>query len=148
MELQQRIEHSLKEAMLKKDETGRNAIRLLLTAMKVKEKELKRPLTEAEIQQVIASQIKQRRDSAEQFVRGARQDLADLEEAEARVLQAFLPEALSREALEQLVDEAIAEVDAHSPKDMGKVMKSLMPKVAGKADGKEVNELVREKLST
>lgn len=146
MELQERIEHALKDAMREKNEDKRNAIRLLLTAIKVKEKELKRSLTEAEIQQAISSQIKQRRDSVEQYTRGGRQELVVKEEEEIRILQAFLPEALPIEALERMVDEAIAEVGAKSAKEMGKVMKNLMPKVAGRADGKQLNELVRKKL--
>jgi uncharacterized protein YqeY len=146
MELQERIERALKEAMRERHETKRNAIRLLMTALKVKEKDLKRALNEAEMQQVIASQIKQRRDSVEQYRQAKRADLAALEEEEIGILQAFLPEALSPEALERLVREAIAEAGAQSVKDMGKVMKVLMPKLAGRADGKQVNELVRAKL--
>ncbi len=146
MELQERIEQALKEAIREQSENKRNAIRLLLTAIKVKEKELKRALNETEIQQVIASQIKQRRDSVEQYQAAKRADLAATEEDEIHVLQAFLPEALTPEALEQLVSEAIAKTGAHSGRDMGKVMKALMPKIAGRADGKLVNELVGRKL--
>ena len=147
MELQKRIEDQLKEAIRARDEGKRNAIRLVLTAMKVKEKELKRALSEAEVQQVLGSQIKQRRDSVEQFGQAGRQDLVETEEYEIKVLQGFLPEALSEDVLEQLVDEAVAAVGASGVKDMGKVMKALMPKVAGRADGKLVNELVRGKLT-
>lgn len=146
MELEERIDHALKDAIRGKDENKRNAIRLLLTALKVKEKELKRKPLEVEIQQLISSQIKQRRDSSEQYTRGGRKDLADKEEAEILILQAFLPEALSAETLEKLIDEAVAETGATAAKDMGKVMKSLMPKIAGRADGKLVNELVRKRL--
>jgi uncharacterized protein len=146
MELHERIEHALKDAIRERSENKRNAIRLLLTAIKVKEKELRRALDETEIQQVVSSQIKQRRDSVEQYQAAKRPDRAALEEDEIRILQTFLPEALSPEALEKLVNEAIAEVGAQSLKDMGKVMKALMTKVAGRADGKQVNELVRAKL--
>ncbi len=146
MELQERIEQALKGAIREQSENKRNAIRLLLTAIKVKEKEHKRALDEIEIQQVIASQIKQRRDSIEQYLAAKRADRAAVEEEEVRILQAFLPEALSTETLERLVADAVAEVGAQSVKDMGKVMKTLMPKVAGRADGKLVNELVRAKL--
>lgn len=146
MELMPQIEQALKEAMREKAEVKRDAIRSLLTALKVKEKEIKRQPSEAEIQQAIATQIKQRRDAAEQYQRGNRQDLAQKEEAEIQVLQVFLPEALSPEALAELVDAAIAESGAQSAKEMGKVMKVLMPKVAGRADGKLLNELVRQKL--
>ena len=146
MELQGRIEQALKTAIRERNENKLNAIRLLLTALKVKEKELKRALSETEIQQVIASQIKQRRDSIDQYRAAQRADLAAVEEDEIRMLQEFLPEALTPEALKELVEEAIAEVGAQSAKDMGKVMKALMPKIAGRADGKQVNELVRGKL--
>jgi uncharacterized protein YqeY len=147
MELQQRIELALKEAIREKNENKRNAIRLLLTAIKVKEKEVVHTLSETEIQQVISSQIKQRRDAVEQFLRADRKDLVENEEEELRILQGFLPEALSLEALTVLVDEAVAEVGAQSVKEMGKVMKALMPKVAGRADGKQVNELVKARLN-
>ncbi len=147
MELQRRIDAALKEAIRARQESRLNALRLLLTAVKVKEKELKRPLEEAEMQQVISSQIKQRRDSADQYLLGGREDLAALEKEEIEVLQSFLPEQLAPEALAQIVEAVIAESGAQSAKDMGKVMKLLMPRVAGRADGKLVNEMVRSKLS-
>lgn len=146
MKLQERIEQALKEAIREKHENKRNAIRLLLTAVKVKEKELKRALDEMETQQVIASQIKQRRDAVDQYQLAQRADLAASEEDEIRILQAFLPAALTPEALEKLVVEVIAELGAQSAKDMGRVMKALIPKVAGRADGKQVSELVRSRL--
>jgi len=146
VKLQERIEQALKEAIREKHENKRNAIRLLLTAVKGKEKELKRALDEMETQQVIASQIKQRRDAVDQYQLAQRADLAAGEEDEIRILQAFLPAALTPEALEKLVVEVIAELGAQSAKDMGRVMKALMPKVAGRADGKQVNELVRSRL--
>ncbi len=146
MSLQAQIELALKEAIRERSETKRNAIRLLLTALKVKEKEIRRELNEAEIQQVIGSQIKQRRESEEQYRLAGRPDLAGTEQEEARVLQAFLPEALAVEVLEAMIDQVIAEVGANSERDIGKVMKALMPKVGGRAEGRQVNELVRRKL--
>lgn len=146
MSLLQEIEGALKDAMKEKNENKRNAVRLLLTAVKVKEKELRRVPNDQEIQQLISSQIKQRRDSVEQYTKANRRDLAGMEEEEIAVLQAFLPEALTPEALEALINEVIAEVGAQSAKDMGKVMKALMPKIGGRADGKTVNEVVRRKL--
>lgn len=148
MNLQQQIEQALKDAMREKDEDKRNAIRSVLTAIKIKEKELKRSPTETEIQQLIANQIKQRRESLEHYSQAGRQDLAGSEKNEITVLQSFLPEALTPEQLDQLIDEVIKEVEAHSPKDMGKVMKVLMPKIAGRAEGKQVNEIVKEKLQS
>ncbi|MHC1743145.1 MAG: GatB/YqeY domain-containing protein [Syntrophobacteraceae bacterium] len=148
MELTQHIDRALKEAIREKDENKRNAIRMLMTVIKVKEKELRRMPEEAEIQQLITSQIKQRRDAVEQFRAGGREDLAQNEEQEIAILQGFLPEQLSGEAVDALVDEAIAATGAASAKDMGKVMKALMPKVAGRVDGKQLNERVKQKLAS
>jgi uncharacterized protein YqeY len=146
MELLRRIELALKDAIRDKDATRRDAIRMVLTGIKNKEKDLRRVPDDAEIQQLIVTQIKQRRDSAEQYLQGGRPELAAKEEEELRVLQEFLPEQLSPEALDSLVAEAIKEAGAESMKDLGKVMKILMPKVAGRADGKQVNAVVRQKL--
>jgi uncharacterized protein YqeY len=147
MELKRRIDAALKEAIRSRQGSRLNAVRLLLTAVKVKEKELKRPLEEPEIQQVVSSQIKQRRESAEQYQQGGREDLAALEREEIEVLQGFLPEQLAPEDLAEVVEAVIAESGARSARDMGKVMKLLMPRIAGRADGKLVNEMVRSKLS-
>jgi uncharacterized protein len=146
MELHQQIENALKEALREKNETKKDALRMLLSALKVKEKELRRLPNEVETQQTITTLIKQRRDSAEQYKAGARADLASKEEAEIHILEAFLPQQLSISELEALVDSAVAEAAATSRKEMGKVMKVLMPKVAGRADGKQVNELVMRRL--
>jgi uncharacterized protein len=146
MELRERIENALKEAMREKAENKRDAIRMLLTALKVKEKEIKRLPDEAETQAAISNLIKQRRDSVEQYKAGGREDLAAKEEDEIKVLQVFLPEQLSPEELEKIVDEAVSESGASSQKEMGRVMKILMPRIAGRADGKTVNELVRRRL--
>ncbi len=146
MELRAKIEEALKDAMRNKKENARDALRMLLTSLKVKEKELRRQPNEVEIQQTISSLIKQRRDSAEQYKAGSRSDLAAKEEDEIRILEEFLPQQLSPEELGKLVAEAVSEAGATSQKDMGRVMKILMPKVAGRADGKTVNELVRSRL--
>jgi uncharacterized protein YqeY len=119
---------------------------MLITALKFKEKEIKRQPDEIEIYQVVSYLIKQRRDSADQFREGGRADLAAKEEDEIRILQDFTPEQLSPEELEKMVGEAVAEAGASSQKDMGRVMKILMPKLAGRAEGKTVNELVRRRL--
>jgi len=146
MDLMSRIEQALKEAIREKNEDQKNALRLLLTAVKLKEKELKRLPNDAEVQQIISTLIKQRREAAEQYLKGNRQDLAGHEEEEILLLRVFLPEALSPGELEKMIREAVAETGAQSLKDMGKVMKVLMPRMAGRADGKEVNELVRKQL--
>ncbi len=147
MGLKEQIDNALKEAIKNKDEVAKNALRGVITALKNKEKELRKELSEQDIIKVLSSQVKQRKDSIEQFRKGGREDLADKEEAEIKVLEAFLPEALSDEELLKLIEECIEEAGAKTPKDMGKVMKLIMPKVAGRADGKKVNELVRSKLS-
>lgn len=147
MELLERINTALKEAIKSKDTDTRNAIRMLLTAIKNKEKELRRELQEQEILQLIATAIKQRKDSIAQYEKGGRTDLADAERREVRILQQFMPEELSPEALQAMVREVIQEVGATSVKDLGKVMKPLMAKIAGRADGKTVHEMVRQELS-
>lgn len=146
MELQQQIEQALKEAMRHRDVDRRNAVRGLLTAVKNKEKDLKRTLNDSEIQQLIVAQIKQRKDAVEQYQQAKREDLAATEQHEITILQKFLPEPLSPAELDRLLDEAIEQVGARSVKDLGKVMKVLMPKLTGRADGKQVNELARNKL--
>lgn len=146
VELLDEIEQALKDAIKSRNEDKRNALRMLLTAIKNKEKELRRQPTEPEIRQLIAGAIKQRKDSIEQFVRGGRTDLAEKENKEMEILQSFLPQPLEPEALTALIMEAIRETGAASLKDMGKVMKVLMPRVAGRADGKTVQEMVRAHL--
>ncbi|MGD9504581.1 MAG: GatB/YqeY domain-containing protein [Syntrophobacteraceae bacterium] len=146
MELSKRLEEALKEAIRNKDATRRDAIRMAMTGVKNKEKDLRRAPNDAEIEQIIGSQIKQRKDSIEQYLQGGRPELAAKEEEEMKILMQFLPEQLSTETLERIVSEAVAESGATSAKEIGKVMKVLMPKVSGKADGKLVNELVRRKL--
>ena len=147
MELRVRIEEALKNAIREKNETAKDALRMLLTSVKVKEKEIRRQPSETEIHQVISSLVKQRHDSVELYGKGGRADLAKKEEDEIQVLQAFLPQQLSLEELERTVVEAVLEAGAASLKDMGRVMKILMPKVAGRAEGKMVNELVRSRLA-
>ncbi len=146
MELKERINQALKQAMLDRDEVRRNTIRMLLTAIKNKEKELRRELEEIEIQQAIAGGIKQRRDSVEQYRKGDREDLAAAEEKEIGILQEFLPRPLSQGELETLIEQAVNETGARSVKDMGKVMKWIMPRVTGRVEGKTVNEMVRKRL--
>ena len=146
MGLQEIVQQTLQGAIREQDEIKRNAVRLLLTAMKNKEKELRRQLTEEEITQTISSQIKQRRESVEQYLQAARPDLADQEEKEIQVLQNFLPEPLADAELEQLIAGVISETGAQSARDMGMIMKAIMPMVSGRADGKRVSELVRQKL--
>ena len=147
MSLQQKISDALKEGMRAKDEAKLSSLRLVLTAMKKREKEVRRPLEDQEVGAVISSQIKQRRESIDQYRKVGREDLAEAEERELEVLQAFMPEQLSVEEVSQAVDEVIAEVGAVSMRDMGKVMKATMAKLAGRADGRAINAMVKAKLS-
>ena len=148
MSLQDKIAAALKEAMRSKDQAVITSMRLLLTAMKVREKEVCRGLRDDEILAVISSQIKQRRESVEQYRKCGRADLAQAEESELKVLQSYLPAQLSEEELAKEVDGIIAEVGAASAKDMGKVMKAAMAKLAGRADGRTVNALVKARLGS
>jgi uncharacterized protein len=146
MALKDRLDAELKTAMREKDQVKLSTVRMLKSAVKYREIELMKPLDDAGIQAVIASEIKRRRDSVEQYRGGGREDLAGKEEAEIAVLQGWLPEQLSPEELAKVVDAVIARVGAQGPKDMGKVMKELLPEVQGKAEGKAVSELVKQKL--
>ena len=147
MELRQRLDHDMKEAMRGKDTPRLTTIRMVRSVIKNREIELKRELDEQAIIEVIATIVKQRRESIRMFSEGGRADLVAKEEAELAVLQDYLPRQLDRREIEVLVSQAIADSGAQGAKDMGKVMKILMPQVAGRADGKLVNDIVREKLS-
>ena len=147
MTLVERLEAELKRAMLARDDARRDALRLLLASLRGAEKELQRPLHEDEELQVLQRERKRRLEAAEAFRGGGRDDQADAEERELEVLEEFMPEPLSEEALEEIVDSAIAEVGATSMRDFGRVMADVMPQVSGRADGSTVSQLVREKLA-
>ena len=133
--------------MKAKDAARLSALRMMKAAIMNKGVEKGHDLDDAEVLQVVASLVKQRRDSIEQFSKAGRTDLVDKETAEIAVLEEYLPPAASADEIDAAVAAAIAETAAASPKDMGKVMKAVMPKLAGKhADGKTVNEAVRRKL--
>lgn len=134
--------------MRKHDPIRLTALRMLKAALMNREVERGRALDESESLQVVAALVKQRKDSIEQFQKGGRQDLADKEASEIKVLEAYLPPAADPAVVEQAVADAIRETGASSPKDMGRVMKAAMAKLAGQSvDGKTVNELVRRKLA-
>jgi uncharacterized protein YqeY len=138
----------IQSAMKRRDQTTLDALRMLKTALTMKSVEKGRELDDAESVQVVNALVKQRRDSIEQFTRGGRQELADKEAAEIVVLERYLPAAATPEEITAAVDVAIEETGATSLKDMGRVMKAALPRLAGKnADGKAVNEVVRRKLS-
>jgi uncharacterized protein YqeY len=145
--LLEHISQDIAAAMRAKETVRLGALRMAKAAMMNREVEKGKALDESESQQVLASLIKQRRDSIEQFKKGGRNDLADKEAAEIVVLETYLPPPLDAAALERIVDDAIAETGAASAKDLGKVMKAVMPKLAGQTvDGKAVNDIVRRKL--
>ncbi|HZR22786.1 MAG TPA: GatB/YqeY domain-containing protein [Vicinamibacterales bacterium] len=139
---------AIADAMRQHEPVRLGALRMLKAALMNREVERGRALDEADTRQVVTSLVKQRRDSIEQFVKGGRQDLADKEAAEIRVLETYLPPAADPAVIDRAVTEAITETGASSAKDMGRVMKAAMAKLAGQTiDGKAVNELVRQKLS-
>ena len=147
MELNAKIEQQLVAAAKARDKVTLSALRMLKTALHNKEIDLMRQPNEAEAMQVLSQMVKQRKDSIEQFARGGRQDLVEKEEQELQIIQSFMPQQLTEEALDAEIENAIQEAKASSVKDMGKVMKVLMPRVTGKADGKAVNERLKMKLS-
>jgi uncharacterized protein YqeY len=147
MSLIEELETEVKEATLAREADRRDALRLILASLRSAEKELQRPLTEDEELQVLQRERKRRIEAADAFRSGGREEQALKEEAELDVLEEFMPEPLSEEDLERIVDDAIAENGATSLRDMGRVMADVMPQVAGRADGSAVGQLVREKLA-
>jgi uncharacterized protein YqeY len=147
MKLIDRISSDIAQAMRAREQTKLAALRMAKAALMNSEVQRGRVLEDAEAQQVIASLIKQRRDSIEQFTKGGRHDLADKEAAEITILEAYVPPPLGAAEIEAAVDAAIAETGAASAKDLGRVMKAVMNRVAGRTvDGKAINEAVRRKL--
>jgi uncharacterized protein YqeY len=147
MSLIARLEDELKQAMVARDGERRDTLRLILTSLRSAEKELQRPLHDDEELQVLQRERKRRTEASEAFRAGGREEQADAEERELAVLEEFMPEPLSEEELEEIVDDAIAEVGATNMRDIGRVMADVMPQVAGRADGSAVSQLVREKLA-
>ena len=146
MPLYQDIESQLKNAMKAQDQARLMALRNIKSVLKNKAIDARRDLNDDEVIQSLSTLAKQRKESIEAFKSGGRQDLVDKEEAELKIIEEFLPKQLSAEELEKLIREAIAETGAQGPKDMGKVMKALQPKVVGRADGKAVSERVKSLL--
>ena len=129
------------------DKIRLSALRMLKNGLHNREIDLKRELNEAEFLQLLSGMVKQRRDSIEQFEKGSRPDLVEMEEAELKVIREFMPAQMSETELDAIIAEAIRETSAAGVRDMGKVMKILMPRVTGKADGKTVGEKVKLMLS-
>ncbi len=147
MSLIEEIEDELKDAMRARDAERRDALRLILNALKGSQKELQRPLSEDEELQVLQRERKRRVEAAEAFRSGGREEQAESEERELEILEEFMPEPLSEDEVEEIVDDVIAEVGATSMADLGRVMADVMPQVAGRADGSQVSQIVREKLA-
>jgi hypothetical protein len=147
MSLIEEIDDEIKDAMKARDSERRDALRLILDALKKSEKELQRPLSEEEELQVMQRERKKRIEAAEAFREGGREEQADAEERELDILEEFMPEPLSEEEIEEIIDDVIAEVGATSMAQLGRVMADVMPQIAGRADGSQVSQIVREKLA-
>jgi len=146
MSLREKLDTDLKAAMRAKDELRKLVLRSLLSSMNYAEIAKQKKLDDAGIIEVIAKEIKQRRESIEAYTQGHRQDLVDNETAEMIILQEYMPAQMGRDEITTIIQNVIAEVGAKGPGDKGKVMQKLMPQVKGKADGSEVNNLVTELL--
>ncbi|MDY0094271.1 MAG: GatB/YqeY domain-containing protein, partial [Candidatus Vecturithrix sp.] len=147
MSLKDQLTQDMKIAMKQKDQIRLSIIRLVRSAIKNREIELGKELEDDDVLKVMATLVKQHKDSIEQFEKGGRIDLVEKEQAELDILETYLPKQLTEAELSALVQETIQEVGATSAKEIGKVMKALMPKLQGRADGKLVNQLVRDLLA-
>ena len=141
------IENELKQARLAREDDRRDALTLILSSLRSAEKELQRPLSEDEELQVLQRERKKRVEAFEAFEAAGREEQADKEDFELEVLEEFMPDPLSEDELDEIVDDVIAEVGATSLRDIGRVMADVMPRVSGKADGSAVSQIVREKLA-
>lgn len=141
------IEDELRDARRARDDARRDALALVLNALRSAEKELQRSLSDEESLQVLQRERKRRVEAIEAFEAAGREEQADKEEFELDVIEEFMPEQLAEEELEEIVDDVIAEVGATSIRDLGRVMADVMPRVSGRADGSVVSQLVREKLA-
>jgi len=147
MALRDRLDHDLKEAMKGRDKERLSVLRMVRSEIKNREIKEQAPLDESALLALLARNAKQRRESIEQFHRGGREDLVAQETRELEILLEYLPQPLTSEELRKVVEEAIAKVGATSVKEMGAVMKHVMTEIGGRADGKRVNQMVREILS-
>jgi uncharacterized protein len=147
MGLEERLVEEMKQAMKSSDKLRLSTIRMIRTSVKNKEIEVRKKLEDEEILRVIQGMLRKGEESVEQFRAGGRMDLVEKETQEMEILKSFLPPSLGREEILKVIDETIQENQASSLKDLGKVMKLVMSKLAGKADGKLINQLVKERLS-
>jgi hypothetical protein len=147
MGLEERLVEEMKEAMKSGDKLRLSTIRMIRSNIKNKEIELRKPLDDETIQRVIQGMVRKGEESVDQFKLGGRMDLVEKESKEIEILKSFLPQSLTQEEVIKIIDQTIEETQVTSLKDLGKVMKSVMPKLQGKADGKLINQLVKERLS-
>jgi uncharacterized protein YqeY len=147
MSLEEKLIDEMKQAMKSNDKLRLSTIRMIRSAIKNKEIEQRKKLDDEDIFRVIQGMVRKSEESIEQFKAGGRMDLVEKEQKEVEIMKSFLPQPLSREEILRIIDQSIEETQASSLKDLGKVMKSVMPKLEGKADGKLINQLVKEKLS-
>ena len=149
MSLKEQLANDLADALRQGDDTRKSTIRMLMSAISTQEVAgtERRELSDAEVLGVVAKQVKQRRESIEEFKKAGRQELAEKEAAEMQVLQAYMPEQAGREEIEAEARKVIDEVSATGPQDKGKVMQAIMPRLAGRADGRDINEVVTQLLS-
>jgi uncharacterized protein YqeY len=147
MSLEERLVEEMKQALKSNDKLRLSTIRMIRSALKNKEIELRKKLEDEEVVKVIQAMVRKGEESVEQFQIGGRMDLVEKEKKEIEILKSFLPQPLSQEEILKIIDQSIQETQASSLKDIGKVMKSVMPKIGGKADGKLINQLVKERLS-
>ena len=147
MDLEERLVEEMKQAMRSGDKLRLSTIRMIRTALKNREIETRKKLDEDEIFRVIQGMVRRGEESVEQFRAGGRMDLVEKETKEMEILKSYLPQSLSQEDILAVIDQSIQEIQASSLKDLGKVMKSVMSKLGGKADGKLVNQWVKERLS-
>ncbi len=147
MSLDERLVEEMKQSMKSNDKLRLSTIRMIRSALKNKEIELRKKLEDEEIVKVIQAMVRKGEEAVEQFQTGGRLDLVEKEKREIEILKSFLPQPMSQEEILKIIDQTIQETQASSAKDIGKVMKSVMPKIGGKADGKLINQLVKERLS-
>jgi hypothetical protein len=147
MGLEERLTDEMKQAMKSSDKLRLSTIRMIRSAVKNKEIELRKKLGDEEIQRVIQGMVRKGEESVEQFRSGGRADLVEKEKKEIEILKSFLPQPIDQEEILRIIDQSIEETQASSLKDLGKVMKSVIPKLGGKVDGRIINQLVKERLS-
>ncbi len=147
MSLEERLVEEMKQAMKSNDKLRLSTIRMIRSALKNKEIELRKKMEDEDVVKVIQVMLRKGEESVEQFQTGGRGDLVEKEKKEIEILKSFLPQPLTQEEILKIIDQSIQETQASSLKDIGKVMKSVMPKIGGKADGKLINQLVKERLS-